>query len=62
MSETKVMSCTCQHECQDQKYGKQKRVHNLMAKKIGTKEQYRCTVCEKPEQNNNKEKANEPRN
>ena len=37
MSEVKF--CTCQHEYQDRKYGKNKRVHNKTTKG------WKCTVC-----------------
>ena len=41
--ETKVKSCTCQHEFQDSVYGKGRRVHN---KTNGNgRPEYRCTVC-----------------
>ena len=39
MKEAKVMECVCSHSFQDQKHGKQKRVHN--PNKTG----YKCTVC-----------------
>ena len=49
---TKVLTCTCVHEFQDQTYGHKKRVHNAMAKnRIGF---FRCTVC------GDERKANEP--
>ena len=39
----KILTCTCKHEWQDKKYGKQKRVHNWRVKN----ESWRCTVCSK---------------
>lgn len=38
----KVLECSCVHEFQDQKYGKNKRLHN--PRKSGT---FACTVCGK---------------
>lgn len=35
----KVLECVCEHEYQDQRYGKWQRVHNPRAKG------YVCTVC-----------------
>ena len=35
----KVMACICDHEYQDEKYGKRRRLHNPNAKG------YVCTVC-----------------
>ena len=42
---TKIIKCNCKNDYQDEKYGKNMRVHNSTAdtKKNG----YRCTVCEK---------------
>ena len=40
---TKIMKCTCKHEYQDKKYGKQNRVFNQKVKA----NEYRCTVCSK---------------
>ena len=41
---TKIMRCTCEHEFQDQTYGKQMRVFNerIAGGKVNG---YRCTVC-----------------
>jgi len=36
-----VLQCTCTFDFQDQKYGKQKRLHTVSKKH----EQARCTVC-----------------
>ena len=36
---TAVLTCTCEHEYQDERYGKNKRLHNK------TDKGYRCTVC-----------------
>ena len=52
--ETKVFSCTCKSEFQDEVYGK----HNRLFNPTGKEEKlngYRCTVCGK-EINNNKKK------
>lgn len=37
---TSIRTCTCKHEYQDKKYGKQKRVFNQTQRG-----DYRCTVC-----------------
>jgi len=42
---TEVLTCTCQHEYQDKKYGKGMRVHNKAAGNKGTEKKWRCTVC-----------------
>jgi hypothetical protein len=47
MSETKVMKCNCDSPYQDEKYGKENRVHNITNKKAGTVLYWRCTVCGK---------------
>jgi hypothetical protein len=39
----KVLPCSCHHEYQDKKYGKQLRAHNYSLKDKG----WRCTVCGK---------------
>lgn len=44
---TKIIKCTCDHEGQDSLHGKKNRVANKTVKTSGTKEVYRCTVCEK---------------
>ena len=36
----KILECTCEHDFQDQKHGRNKRVHNPKA--AG---KYSCTVC-----------------
>lgn len=38
-SRTAILTCTCEHKYQDEKYGKNKRLHNE------TDKGYRCTVC-----------------
>ena len=42
---TKIIKCNCKNDYQDEKYGKNMRVHNttIDIHKNG----YRCTVCEK---------------
>lgn len=42
---TEIMACDCNHEYQDKRYGKGKRVHNPKQGKTTTK--WRCTVCGK---------------
>lgn len=42
MSGTVIKSCTCDHEFQDDRYGKKRRVHNLKADGKAV-----CTVCRK---------------
>lgn len=39
----RILSCSCKHEYQDQRYGKGKRVHTATK----DDEVYRCTVCGK---------------
>ena len=41
----KVMSCSCDHKFQDEKYGKGMRLFNRTAKTVGSSYVYRCTVC-----------------
>lgn len=43
---TKVMPCTCKHEFQDEKYGKNMRVFNERMSG-GKSNGWRCTVCGK---------------
>jgi len=48
MSLTEIRHCSCKHEYQDQKYGKQMRLHNIRIKrdnKSTDKHGSRCTVC-----------------
>lgn len=40
---TKIIDCNCNHDYQDAKYGKGKRVANWAPKQDG----HRCTVCGK---------------
>lgn len=42
---TTIERCSCSHEYQDKRYGKQMRVHNLSGKK--DRFRARCTVCGK---------------
>lgn len=42
-----VLKCNCNHEYQDEEYGKNNRVHNKMEKSVNEKYMYRCTVCSK---------------
>jgi hypothetical protein len=42
--DTVIMRCTCKHAFQDQRYGAQMRVHNVMAGKTTTV-RARCTIC-----------------
>ena len=39
-----IKFCTCENKYQDEKYGKNQRVHNAYNKEGGG---YRCTVCGK---------------
>jgi len=41
---TEKLKCSCEHEWQDQKYGKQIRLCNKVNK---SENLYRCTVCGK---------------
>lgn len=44
----KVMKCNCQHEFQDQKYGKGMRMFKIVEAdkgRFGVSKQERCTVC-----------------
>lgn len=42
---TKIIKCDCKNEYQDEKYGKDQRVHNKTSGKDGRN--WRCTVCKK---------------
>lgn len=42
---SKVMKCNCQHESQDELYGKGMRLFNECT--VNGKDGYRCTVCGK---------------
>jgi len=42
---TSVKSCSCDHEYQDQKYGKKQRVHNACKTANSNVTKWRCTVC-----------------
>jgi len=39
--------CTCEHEFQDKKYGKNVRVANATSRQDSTFVEVRCTVCSK---------------
>lgn len=41
---TKVIKCTCEHQFQDETYGKSFRLANMMGSVVP---KYRCTVCNK---------------
>ena len=41
---TKVLSCNCKSEYQDERHGKGRRVHNK-GKREGESAYYKCTVC-----------------
>jgi len=43
MTASRIEKCSCKHEFQDEKYGKNNRVWNPCLKK----DNFRCTVCEK---------------
>jgi ribosomal protein L37AE/L43A len=41
-----ILSCDCENEWQDERYGKGRRVFNEMKKaEKGAPQKYRCTVC-----------------
>ncbi|MCK9568937.1 hypothetical protein M0R72_08350 [Candidatus Pacearchaeota archaeon] len=42
-----LAKCDCKNAYQDEKYGQNIRVHNLMAKSKETTKMGRCTVCSK---------------
>ena len=42
----KCVNGNCDHEFQNSRYGKGRRVRNKMAKVKEKPQQYRCTVCE----------------
>ena len=44
---TKILSCTCSHDYQDQRYGARRRVHNRVDKPDVHDGGWRCTVCTK---------------
>lgn len=47
MAECKIMKCTCNHEFQDETYGKGMRVFNPIGKGSNQGDNYICTVCGK---------------
>jgi hypothetical protein len=47
-----VIKCTCNHEQQDEMYGKFSRVHNPIKKSPNQPQEYRCTVCGKVRKEN----------
>lgn len=42
---TRKMRCSCEHDYQDEKYGRKIRLHNKLSKKA--MKNWRCTVCGK---------------
>jgi len=38
-AKTKIIECSCEHEYQDEMYGRNKRIHNVGITKT------KCTVC-----------------
>lgn len=40
-----IKQCTCKHEFQDKRFGKNMRVHNGMGKGGTGTEGWKCTVC-----------------
>jgi len=42
---TKIIKCNCEHEYQDEKYGKYYRLHNETGGRDRSKKGWRCTVC-----------------
>jgi len=47
-----IIKCTCNHEQQDEMYGKFSRVHNPIKKSPNQPQEYRCTVCGKVRKEN----------
>lgn len=44
---TKVISCNCEHEYQDNRYGKGRRLHNKgKGKSPGGPPTWNCTICD----------------
>jgi hypothetical protein len=43
---TELLRCTCEHPYQDTIYGKEIRVHNLVAAAKSVMLIWRCTVCQ----------------
>lgn len=41
-----ILKCKCKHEYQDQRYGKEQRVHNPLKKEKMQSQKWRCSVCE----------------
>lgn len=46
---TKILPCSCEHEFQDKRYGKKKRLHNKANGNsvAGNSDAWTCTVCGK---------------
>lgn len=42
-----ILKCNCNHEYQDEKYGKKNRVHNKLSESRSDNMKYKCTVCGK---------------
>ncbi len=42
-----IKTCTCEHEYQDKRYGKHKRVANACVVTPPSPPEFRCTVCTK---------------
>lgn len=45
MADTLVMPCTCPSTFQDQRYGRDKRLHNKRLSNKTNVPEYRCTIC-----------------
>lgn len=45
MSGSKILTCTCKNNYQDEVHGKQKRVFNHAPSKGAKPNRYRCTSC-----------------
>lgn len=42
---TKIAKCNCNHEFQDERYGRNMRLMNQAPIKGGNMDRYKCTVC-----------------
>lgn len=51
---TRILTCTCDHNYQDEKYGHKKRVMNETKGGTPDNKEYRCTVCDKTRTKNEK--------
>jgi len=42
---TKILKCYCNHDFQDEQYGRKMRVHNHTLKGYDGRAGWRCTIC-----------------